>query len=433
MANAGRVSVVPKGNWQADIKYSRLDFVKYSSALYLAKKDVPLGTLPTDTDYWMFCGETDISEVSNAINNIIDGTTTVGKAWKDSDGNFINTTYAKGVDLTDHIDASVTDEDGVHGFKVSSDKKIYARIDGEWAEITGGSNPNLLMNPDFRINQRGQSEIVIDKSHVSKYFVDRWKVDGGTSVMQASVIQNSNGGITTSITTTDSAKIAMHQYFEDEYFQQFRGKQLILSIKISDMIIQNPQALTSCVFLWGKVDGTERQLNGQLSLSNLGNGIHTKIFNIPDAELTDVHLIIYPLDGRYGATTGDTITIDWVKLEVGSIATEFVPPDPASELLKCQRYCVDMTYFSEVLTSNVNSNVIYACFPIPTNMRITNVSYIGDVLIGESEVSAKDNGFSIIANVGSGSLRLALSKTNHGYTSPLRISIPAGTILEAEL
>lgn len=139
MANAGRVSVVPKGNWQADIKYSRLDFVKYSSALYLAKKDVPLGTLPTDTDYWMFCGETDISEVANAINNIIDGTTTVGKAWKDSDGNFINTTYAKGVDLTDHIDASVTDTDGVHGFKVDAeDKKAYANIGGEWVEIAGG-------------------------------------------------------------------------------------------------------------------------------------------------------------------------------------------------------------------------------------------------------------------------------------------------------
>lgn len=150
MANAGRVSVVPKGNWQADIKYSRLDFVKYSSALYLAKKDVPLGTLPTDTDYWMFCGETDISEVANAINNIIDGTTTVGKAWKDSDGNFINTTYAKGVDLTDHTDASVTDTEGVHGFKVDAkDKKAYANIGGEWVEIAGGgggSSSNTIFN-----------------------------------------------------------------------------------------------------------------------------------------------------------------------------------------------------------------------------------------------------------------------------------------------
>lgn len=139
MANAGRVSVVPKGNWQADIKYSRLDFVKYSSALYLAKKDVPIGTLPTDQTYWMFCGETDITAVQDAINKIIDGDTIVGKAWKDSDGNFINTTYAKGVDLTEHADTSVTDTEGVHGFKVDAeDKKAYAKINGTWEEIAGG-------------------------------------------------------------------------------------------------------------------------------------------------------------------------------------------------------------------------------------------------------------------------------------------------------
>ena len=35
---------------------------------------------------------------------------------------------------------------------------------------------------------------------------------------------------------------------------------------------------------------------------------------------------------------GVSSTISWVKLELGSIATPFVPPDPAVELAKCQRF-----------------------------------------------------------------------------------------------
>ena len=149
MANAGRVSVVPKGNWQADIKYSRLDFVKYSSALYLAKKDVPIGTLPTDQTYWMFCGETDITAVQDAINKIIDGTTTVGKAWKDSDGNFINTTYAKDAVIKSHIIEKILSENGVHGLRYYEDKLEYFNPDtNEWVEIQtgGGGETKTVLN-----------------------------------------------------------------------------------------------------------------------------------------------------------------------------------------------------------------------------------------------------------------------------------------------
>ena len=41
---------------------------------------------------------------------------------------------------------------------------------------------------------------------------------------------------------------------------------------------------------------------------------------------------------RIDNSSNDDIIIYDVKLELGSVATPFVPPDPASELLKCQRY-----------------------------------------------------------------------------------------------
>ena len=55
MANAGRVAIVPKGDWSAAVEYKRLDAVAFNNTLYIAKKAVPAGTLPTDTEYWMKC------------------------------------------------------------------------------------------------------------------------------------------------------------------------------------------------------------------------------------------------------------------------------------------------------------------------------------------------------------------------------------------
>lgn len=52
MAIAGRVAIVPKGDWSADVTYKRLDAVTYNNTLYFAKKDVPAGTETSNTEYW---------------------------------------------------------------------------------------------------------------------------------------------------------------------------------------------------------------------------------------------------------------------------------------------------------------------------------------------------------------------------------------------
>lgn len=52
MAIAGRVAIVPKGDWSADATYKRLDAVTHNNTLYFAKKDVPAGTATSNTEYW---------------------------------------------------------------------------------------------------------------------------------------------------------------------------------------------------------------------------------------------------------------------------------------------------------------------------------------------------------------------------------------------
>lgn len=52
MAVAGRVAIVPKGEWNANATYKRLDAVTHNNTLYFAKKEVPAGTATSNTEYW---------------------------------------------------------------------------------------------------------------------------------------------------------------------------------------------------------------------------------------------------------------------------------------------------------------------------------------------------------------------------------------------
>lgn len=52
MVIAGRVAIVPKGDWSADATYKRLDAVTHNNTLYFAKKEVPAGTATSNTEYW---------------------------------------------------------------------------------------------------------------------------------------------------------------------------------------------------------------------------------------------------------------------------------------------------------------------------------------------------------------------------------------------
>lgn len=49
----GKVSIVPKGDWDSANTYERLDVVKYGGGSYIAKQDVSVGVEITNTAYWL--------------------------------------------------------------------------------------------------------------------------------------------------------------------------------------------------------------------------------------------------------------------------------------------------------------------------------------------------------------------------------------------
>ena len=50
-------SLHPRGAWSSSEEYGYLDLVSYQGSSYVATKTVPVGTLPTDTGFWMLSAE----------------------------------------------------------------------------------------------------------------------------------------------------------------------------------------------------------------------------------------------------------------------------------------------------------------------------------------------------------------------------------------
>ena len=72
MASAGRILIMPKGNYDSNVTYEMLDLVFHGGASWVAKKTV-VGIEPTDatTEHWMkMCDSVDLTEINNRLTEL---------------------------------------------------------------------------------------------------------------------------------------------------------------------------------------------------------------------------------------------------------------------------------------------------------------------------------------------------------------------------
>ena len=175
----------------------------------------------------------------------------------------------------------------------------------------GLSNPNLLINPDFRVNQRGQAE------YTSGYTVDRWYSPGKCSAAPIS------GGV--KLTSTVTASSTTHAFWQDFEFPLPPGK-YTLSLKAADVTGVWAARIRTVTAAGDYVDS-------YYTLA-LREGVNKVSVDLPDGE----YISAVSIGFNKGTEAGNSLKLAWAKLEGGSLATPFVPPDPATELAKCQRY-----------------------------------------------------------------------------------------------
>ena len=162
MAVAGRVAPVPKGDYDKNVAYKRLDCVKYLNVLYIAKKDVPSGTAITDENYWM---------------KGIEGSDGGGSAVIDDTQSSTLTTYSSNkldtlvYDINQSVEATNTNVDNIQktvsDINNSLDHKINS--DGNVSETVVNTLDSI---PEERILPTVGDKIKVMFAKTVKYFQD---------------------------------------------------------------------------------------------------------------------------------------------------------------------------------------------------------------------------------------------------------------------
>ena len=196
------------------------------------------------------------------------------------------------------IEAHAADTD-IH---VTADEKAY------WNTLSG---KNDLDNPDFRVNQRGQNE------YSTGYTVDRWYSPGKCSAAPIS------GGV--KLTSTVTASSTTHAFWQNFEFPLPPGK-YTLSLNVLEVSGVWAARIRTVTAAGDYVDS--------YYTPRLQAGINSVTVDLSDSE----YISAVSIGFNKGTEAGNSLKLAWAKLEGGSLATPFVPPDPATELAKCQRY-----------------------------------------------------------------------------------------------
>ena len=209
------------------------------------------------------------------------------------------------------------------------------------------SNPNLLINGDFRVNQRGQTTY----TEASKYTVDRWRMHSvGT------VTVNSNHTITYTIGANNWA--GLNYYIEKPSF--LSNKAYTFSMKGS-----STAGIWLSVYQNGiSLGGVYTRNSGDFYLTN------TITFGeILDSDNLTIRITTRNTDMPAGVEN-NSFTLEFVKLEVGTTATPLSPRSYAEELANCQRYgfMLEVNYRSRSVI--YNSLIIDFKLPLLQTLRI---------------------------------------------------------------
>lgn len=355
--NLGRVSIVPRGIWDANTSYNRLDAVVNEGSSWLAKKQ-SIGQRPEeDSVYWQLLAMRGSDGQQGK-----DGKP--GEKGDPGDGFQVKGFYPTLQELKNNVLVPEPGDAYGVGGEAPYDIYIFDSVSGEWinngviqgpkgdtgetgpqgpkgdpgetgpqgpagsdASVTlqnisnalgytpGMTNPNLLDNPWFRVNQRGES-VYDGVGHT----VDRWQSINGS----LNVTTNDDGSI-----TLDNSSGSQTAYFLQK-LEENNFPPGIYTISISVLSASGTPNQSGCYGGAYIRYGDTPVFSPHANISQSGAAIYSASSNIT-ANINRAQVEIY---------AGCTITIKAVKLELGSVATlaNDMVPNFAEELVKCQRY-----------------------------------------------------------------------------------------------
>lgn len=190
----------------------------------------------------------------------------------------------------------------------------------------GAINPNLLINPDFVINQRGNS------SYTSAgYTLDRWQKTSNP------LTSNLIGTVYSSSSTQGYPGLSHGAYIQQMFEDDLQlGSDYTLTLCVQSNVDGDKPITKSFTYKLPetKPTGSVRFITERIYLDSAQTYFVTAMLGYKDNRFYVG--ISASLSTSY--TNYSKVKLCYAKLEQGSTATPFMPPDPTLELLKCYRY-----------------------------------------------------------------------------------------------
>lgn len=215
----------------------------------------------------------------------------------------------------------------------------------------GGSNPNLLDNPWFTVNQRGQSSY-----SGTAYGFDRWKTYTGNTISKTGDIVN----------LSSTGNLNFFQPFREGLADFLPGKPVTFSLLLAD------DTVISVTGYFPTLTTTPQQIG---RLDPTGHNIYVYFASaVSAAGIQNPTLQLYAGSGPHN------IDFKAMKLELGTVSTlaNDAPPNYAEELAKCQRYFVRLNGANNLpvgmgFTRDTYANILVN-LPVPMRGSTATVS-----------------------------------------------------------
>ena len=203
------------------------------------------------------------------------------------------------------------------------------------------SNPNLLINGNFRVNQRGKTSYThTGKQYGYTYFVDRWFAWGENPF----TFDASTKTLTPNTSNTYNSLLS--QWIED--VSGILGKIITYSVSVNNIIYSITRSIPT----------------------TLSNNVNLGQFTTPFGSIriwSNAGMLRFDIIVSY--SSGATV-LNYAKVEIGSVATIFSPRPYAEELAMCQRYYQNINTVSSLLYARTTEQ-LRAMINFKTEMRTT--------------------------------------------------------------
>lgn len=342
------IGFTDQGAYSSSDNYVKNDLVHYSGNIWRCLIDDTTGIAPAEGVNWTLF----IGEPTNLVERIIAPVETdpATNSWAVGRQIIYNDNLYEVIAAITAGDALVAYEDD----PTNANIKLADPVETQLLNVKGNlSNRNLLDNPWFTVNQRGET---------SSYFADRWQR------FASELTFTNNNGVTISGTPSSAGENLAKQSIEWDRLKDNIGKPIALSVLIGGNIYTVVGKIETPTSSWRSHVNLEiPSLNIWFQL--LTNGTSPSVASLYIKNIN---------------TDAINATIKAIKLELGSISTLAMDtaPNYAEELLKCQRYfwrtlCTrgEIWGFGKIVGSTEGRMTVV----LPNTMRTTPTVSISDL------------------------------------------------------